>query len=99
MLQLTQMSGNFEFVRVLRNINSRIRFVRWVDIGRRGRTTTQAEHRVILQAVRDRDEVSAAQLLEKHIERRMDEVTSTIREGFSKIYMGEGPAMEILRDG
>jgi DNA-binding GntR family transcriptional regulator len=95
---LLGMSGNVEFVRVLRNINSRIRFVRWVDIGRRGRLTTQAEHRAILQAVRDRDGVTASQLLEKHIERRMDEVTSTIREGFSRIYMDEGPIMEAMRD-
>lgn len=89
---LLGMGGNSEFVRVLRNINSRIRFVRWVDMGRRGRSATQEEHHAILQAVSDRDARRAATLLEKHIERRMDEVTSSIREGFSKIYMGEGPA-------
>ena len=93
---LLGMSGNAEFVRVLRNINSRIRFVRWVDMGRRGRRATQEEHRAILQAVSDRDGARAAQLLEKHIERRMDEITSSIREGFSKIYMGEGPASSVI---
>lgn len=88
---LLGMGGNTEFVRVLRNINSRIRFVRWVDMGRRGRRATQDEHRAILQAVSERDGKKASELLERHIERRMDEVTSSIREGFSKIYMGEGP--------
>lgn len=88
---LLQMCGNAEFMRVLRNVNSRIRFVRWIDMGRRGRPVTQEEHRAILKAVSDRDGARAAHLLEKHIERRMDEVTSAIREGFSKIYMGEGP--------
>jgi DNA-binding GntR family transcriptional regulator len=89
---LLEMGGNSEFLRVLKNVNSRIRFVRWVDLGRRGRPITQQEHRDIVKALKARDEDAAIRRLERHIERRFDEIRNSIREGFSKIYMGEGPS-------
>ncbi|WP_347565276.1 GntR family transcriptional regulator [Bordetella petrii] len=85
---LLAMSGNTEMLRVLRNINARIRFVRWIDMKRGDRRNSQLEHRRIVEALQARDEAACAALLEKHIERRLDQITSAIREGYAQIYMG-----------
>ncbi len=86
---LIKMSGNAEMLRVLRNINARIQFVRWIDMGRRGRPVTQAEHMDIAQSLRHRDTDRCMRALAHHIERRLEEITAAIREGFSRIYMSE----------
>jgi DNA-binding GntR family transcriptional regulator len=85
--RLMAMSNNAEMLRVLRNVNARIRFVRWIDMDRINRTTTQAEHRAVLQALRTRDEATCAEILEKHIDRRLDTITAAIKEGYAQIYM------------
>src|SRR5690606_19346881 len=81
--RLLEMSGNNEMLRVLQNINARIRFVRWIDMRLGDRANTQREHRLILQALLARDEGSCTALLEKHIDRRLDQITSAIREGYA----------------
>ncbi|CAP44151.1 transcriptional regulator, GntR-family [Bordetella petrii] len=85
---LLALSGNTEMLRVLRNINARIRFVRWIDMRLGDRRNSQLEHRRIVEALLARDETACVGLLEKHIERRLDQVTSAIREGYAQIYMG-----------
>jgi len=85
--RLLAMSGNVEMLRVLRNVNARIRFVRWIDMKSRDRPGTQLEHRRILEALQARDEATCIGLLEKHIDRRLDQITSAIREGYAQIYM------------
>lgn len=87
--RLSAMSGNAEIGRVLRNINARIQFVRWIDMGRRGRAATQAEHMEILQSLKLRDTDRCVAVVTRHIERRLEEITVAIREGFSRIYMQE----------
>ncbi|MDM9561477.1 GntR family transcriptional regulator [Bordetella petrii] len=86
--RLLAMSGNTEMLRVLHNVNARIRFVRWIDMRRGDRRNSQLEHRQILEALLARDEASCVALLEKHIGRRLDQITSAIREGYAQIYMG-----------
>lgn len=83
--QLIALSGNTEMTRVLRNVNGRIRFVRWIDMEGR-RSFTQSEHKEILAAVLRRDAAGAMDLLSRHIERRLDQITASIREGFARIY-------------
>jgi DNA-binding GntR family transcriptional regulator len=85
--RLMDMSANKEMLRVLQNVNARIRFVRWIDIDRRVRTDTQAEHRAAILAVKARDGDEAARVLQKHIDRRLDQITSAIKESFAQIYM------------
>ena len=85
--RLMTMSGNTEMLRVLRNVNARIRFVRWIDMDRINRTSTQAEHRAVLQALQARDERACVSVLERHIDRRLDTITSAIKEGYAQIYM------------
>ncbi|HID30233.1 MAG TPA: GntR family transcriptional regulator, partial [Desulfobacterales bacterium] len=48
--KLPELADNREILRTLKNVNARIRFVRWIDMDNR-RSTTQNEHRQILQAI------------------------------------------------
>lgn len=84
---LMAMSDNAEMLRVLRNVNARIRFVRWIDMDRINRSKTQAEHRAVLTSLKARDEATCIELLEKHIDRRLDQITAAIKEGYAQIYM------------
>jgi DNA-binding GntR family transcriptional regulator len=86
--QITQLSGNAELLGVLRNVNARIRFCRWIDMVDGRRATTQSEHAAILDAITARDEERALALMGDHIERRLDQIVNTIREGYARIYMG-----------
>jgi DNA-binding GntR family transcriptional regulator len=85
--RLMGMSDNAEMLRVLRNVNARIRFVRWIDMDRINRANTQAEHRAVLHALKARDEGACVYVLERHIDRRLDTITSAIKEGYAQIYM------------
>jgi DNA-binding GntR family transcriptional regulator len=85
--RLMAMSGNVEMTRVLNNVNARIRFVRWIDMDRGDRKKTQIEHRSVLVRLRRRDEAGCVALLEKHIDRRLDEITAALKEGYARIYM------------
>jgi DNA-binding GntR family transcriptional regulator len=85
--RLMAMSDNAEMLRVLRNVNARIRFVRWIDMDRINRAKTQTEHRAVLQALKKRDERTCVSLLESHIDRRLDTITAAIKEGYAQIYM------------
>ena len=94
--RLMSMSNNAEMLRVLQNVNARIRFVRWIDMDRINRTKTQAEHRAVLLGVKARDEAKCVSMLEKHIDRRLDQITSAIKEGYAQIYM---PAAKSAAEG
>ena len=97
--RLMAMSDNAEMLRVLRNVNARIRFVRWIDMDRINRANTQAEHRAVLHALKARDEGTCVYVLERHIDRRLDTITSAIKEGYAQIYMtsARSPARESVR--
>jgi DNA-binding GntR family transcriptional regulator len=85
--RLLAMSGNRQMLRVLTNVNARIRFVRWGDMDRGDRRKTQVEHRDVLRALKRRDITTCVALLEKHIDRRQDEITAALKEGYAQIYM------------
>lgn len=81
-------------VSALRGINTRIRFVRWIDMDRISRPVTQAEHREIVERLQSRNEPGCLAVLEKHIDRWQDQITSAIREGIAQIYMGRETARD-----
>src|SRR6478752_2113033 len=62
--RLMGMSNNAEMLRVLRNVNARIRFVRWIDMDRINRSNTQAEHRAVVEGLKARDEEACVSVLE-----------------------------------
>lgn len=84
---LAKISDNDEMLRLLKNVNARIRFVRWIDLDAQRRLGTQAEHRRIALALRDRDADLCVEILEKHIDRRLDQITAAIQVGYGHIYM------------
>jgi len=95
--RLLEMSGNAEMLRVLRNVNSRIRFVRWTNWDQVARVKSRADHRAVLSALRVRHEQEAVEILEKHISRRMDQITSAIKERLSHIYLGTQDFSEAVK--
>jgi len=88
-VSLLSMSGNAEMLRVLSNINDRIRFVRRIDMGRTERKHTQSEHMQAVLALRRRDEAQCVRLLEEHIDRRLDQIAGDLKQGWVRIYMPE----------
>jgi len=84
--RLIGLTGNAEMLRVLQNVNSRVRFLRWIDMDGR-RQVTQAEHFAVLEAIKSRDATHAAALLERHIHRRLDQVVEAVKESYARIYV------------
>jgi DNA-binding GntR family transcriptional regulator len=83
------MSRNAELLRILRNINARIRFCRWIDMENGRRAATQTEHAEVLEALAARDAERCTAIMNGHITRRLDQIVEVIREGYARIYMGE----------
>jgi len=81
------LARNSEMLNVLRNVNARIKFFRWIDMESR-RQGTQSEHRAILEAIAARDPMLADERMKAHIARRLDQITAAIKEGYSRIYLG-----------
>ncbi len=94
-MKLVALSKNAELVRLLSNINGRIRYVRLVDLKMlRGKTLPSrnkgaklSAHRVILNALAARDEVAAVTAMREHIERRREEATEAVRIAYSQLYV------------
>ena len=94
-IRLAQLSENAELVNILRNINDRIRYVRLVDIkmilGRRqiGKKAgaSLSAHRIIFDALANRDESKAVSAMRAHIERRREEATEAVRIAYSQLYV------------
>lgn len=81
-------SRNAELLHILRNINARIRFCRWIDMENGRRAATQTEHAEVLAALVARDGDRCAEIMTGHITRRLDQIVDVIREGYARIYMG-----------
>ncbi len=84
--KIMALSRNMEMSRTLTNINARIKYFRWVDMDSK-REGTQQEHRAIVQALMARDADLAAQHMQAHITRRLEQITAAIKESFSRIYL------------
>ncbi|MCW5752121.1 MAG: GntR family transcriptional regulator [Alphaproteobacteria bacterium] len=87
--RIARLSRNAEYLRILQNINARIRFCRWIDMENDRRSNTQSEHASVLAALQARDADRCAEVMNSHIARRLDQIVEVIREGFARIYMGE----------
>jgi len=88
-IRLLSMCTNAEMLRVLVNINDRIRFVRLIDMAKIDRRHSQSEHIQVVQALRARDEAKCVALLETHIDRRLDQIAADLKQGYVQIYMPE----------
>ncbi|WP_371170019.1 GntR family transcriptional regulator [Aliiroseovarius sp. 2305UL8-7] len=94
-VNLASLSGNKELVRLLCNVNERIRYVRIINLrllrDRRDTPdydhTSMTQHRVILNAVKGRDLDAATKALRCHIERRSEQTVELVRVAFSQLYV------------
>ncbi len=84
--QIMKLGRNTEMQRTLENINARIRYFRWVDMDSK-RETTQGEHKKIVEAILARDTGLAMSRMNKHIQRRLDQITDAVKESYSRIYL------------
>ncbi len=86
--RIALLSRNAELLHILRNINARIRFCRWIDMENGRRAATQTEHAEVLAALTARDADRCQVIMNGHITRRLDQIVDVIREGYARIYMG-----------
>ena len=94
-MRLAELSNNAELVRLLQNINDRIRYVRLINLKilyGGGQTAIDeaaklSVHRDIIQAVVRRDTTGATAALRRHIERRQDETTEAVRVAYADLYV------------
>lgn len=84
--RLVALSGNEEMSRVLHNINARIQFVRWIEVGEPTRRAAHYSHRAIAQALQRRDVKACEELLGKHIRRRQDEIINAAHTHMSRLF-------------
>jgi DNA-binding GntR family transcriptional regulator len=83
-------SRNQELVRLLSDLNSRIRFVRTVAMANRAlRKVTSVDHDPIIKALCARDSKRSAELKTRHIGLTLDDATGIVRESVVRIYLGE----------
>jgi DNA-binding GntR family transcriptional regulator len=95
---LARASRNKELLRLLGELNGRIRFIRTVAMERpRFRDGSIVDHNRILDAVEARDADAAADLMSQHIRLTLDDVTVLVREMVVRIYLGE-PALAAQRE-
>lgn len=81
--RLVALSGNQELVRLIRNVNERIRFFRSIGIESISLSQRQKGHEKIVAAVSERNLNNAVELLGMHMSRRLE---TAIREGILHIY-------------
>lgn len=96
---IAELAGSGELVRQLSLINDRIRYIRWIDMAERA-AHTRGEHKQIMSAVEARDADAAAALMRAHIEKRMDQVVNSVRQGYAQLYVpGENALFDQPVDG
>lgn len=94
-MRLVRLSGNGELVRMLENINGRVRYVRLINLSSLcagthstvGQDAKLSVHRTILDAIVRRDQAGAIEAVRSHIARRREEATEAARIAYSQLYV------------
>ncbi|WP_051609116.1 GntR family transcriptional regulator [Fodinicurvata fenggangensis] len=92
---MADLSRNRQMLETLKSINTRIYFVRWVDMTDTRRDVTQGEHRQVVQHLLDGEAEAAEAVMRQHITRRMDQIVEMLKRGYAYIYVTQamnGPA-------
>jgi DNA-binding GntR family transcriptional regulator len=87
---IAALSGNGELIRILKNLNDRIRYVRLINLGTLRDKPVNARmsaHRMILNALVKRDGVQAVAAMRSHIEQRREETNEAVRIAYSQLYV------------
>ncbi|MFV2035031.1 MAG: GntR family transcriptional regulator, partial [Halocynthiibacter sp.] len=94
-LRLIALSGNTELVRMLENLNGRIRYVRLMglkslpsmDPVKQAPQARLSAHPEVLSALMARDAEKALETLRSHINIRKEEATKAVQIAYSQIYV------------
>lgn len=86
-LRIAAMADNAELRRMLYSLNERIRFIRWIDMERVGRSSTQQEHLEILRAITARDAMASERLMATHIGLRREQIVEALAQGLARLYL------------
>jgi DNA-binding GntR family transcriptional regulator len=101
-LYIARLSQNDELLRLLENLNGRIRYVRSIALKTMQSAPPKAPelsltaHRRILDALVARDADAATATMRAHIERRWEEATEAVRIAYSQIYVPDELSKEVL---
>ena len=97
-LKIANLSGNNELIRMLDNLNARVRFVRTIDLKER-RIVTPGNHGQILDAMVEGDVDRAVSEMKNHILRSYEEASEAVRQAFMQIYAPKDQIDEKLAGG
>ena len=94
-LRIAALAKNDELLRLLKNLNDRVRYIRLIDLKSlrsknpiaSNKGAKLSAHRVILQALRKRDMTKAVDTMRDHIVRRREEATEAVRIAYSQLYV------------
>ena len=84
--RLAALTFNAEMAEALRSLNDRIRFMRWVELERRGDYLLD-DHFAILGAIRRKDLALAQRLMSRHVLLPHDQIVAAVKDAFARIYM------------
>lgn len=88
-LGVARLSQNAELVRMLENINERIRYIRLIYLKTRGQPAAviPPAHQKVLDALLARDVNAAALAMRNHIGRRREDAADAVRIAYSQLYV------------
>jgi DNA-binding GntR family transcriptional regulator len=89
-MRIARLSGNPELAKMIEGINTRIHFVRQIEVEKHRRlSTTYTEHNSIAEAMAKRDGRTASQIMGDHIRISATDAMETMKEGLARIFMRE----------
>jgi DNA-binding GntR family transcriptional regulator len=87
-MAIAGLSQNTELIRILKNLNDRIRFVRTIDLEKR-RVVTPQNHLDIIDAMIAGDVTRAVHSMQTHVVRSSEEATEAVRKAYARIYLAD----------
>lgn len=85
-MAIAELSENAELIRILNNLNDRVRFIRTIDLEKR-RVVTPQNHMAIINAMIAGDTTRAVHNMQSHIVRSSEEATEAVRQAYARIYV------------
>ncbi|AYD04425.1 GntR family transcriptional regulator [Neorhizobium sp. NCHU2750] len=89
-MRIARLSGNPELAKMIEGINTRIHFVRQIEVEKHRRlSTTYTEHNNIAEAMLKRDGKTASRIMGEHIKISATDAMETMKLGLARIFMRE----------
>ncbi|WP_415715875.1 GntR family transcriptional regulator [Roseibium sp.] len=92
-VRIAELSGNPLLVAKLKDVNEKIRYLRWVQMDESRLKPSKDGHRRVMQSLLARDEDAAVKAMRDHITRRFDQINDAVSKGISNIFMDQTDAL------